>query len=156
MKIKDTLVVYLQERIIIFPLHLYVNTLITRTLNRLHEWEILSKKKISGKESYFNFFLEKEILDILLEFKIVYKDLNLKIFTIFKNTFISPDNLEFLKEDNFVLKSVIKMFKKHCSKYFISNVSEKLKFESSDKKYKNIKCGNPTGDELDFLIKITK
>ena len=80
MRIKDVLVVYLQQRIIVFPLHFYFNTLMTRVLDRLSEWNLLSnkKQKFTGKEKYFKFFVEKEINDILLEIKIVYNNLNLK------------------------------------------------------------------------------
>ena len=45
MRIKDVLVVYLQQRIIVFPLHFYFNTLMTRVLDRLSEWNLLSNKK---------------------------------------------------------------------------------------------------------------
>lgn len=112
MKIKDSLTVYLSHRIIFFSLNEYINTLITRILNRMYEWEIHSNKKISGKEFYFKFFADKEISDILLEIKTVYKDLNLKIFTLNKLTSISASNLEYLKEDNCVVKVITNIFKK--------------------------------------------
>jgi len=155
MKIKDSLVVYLPQRIIMFPLHLYINSLITRVLNRLYEWDIHTSKKISGKEKYFNHFLEKEILDILSEIKIVYKDLNLKIFTFYIKCNISETNQEFLSLDNCVIKKVLKTFNKVCGKYFIKNIPKNIYFKPSEKSFKNIKCGVLTGEELEFLVKLT-
>ena len=154
MKIKDSLVVYLPQRIIIFSLHDYLNILISRILNRMHEWEIQLSKKITGREFYFKFFAEKEILDVLLEIKTVYKDLNIKIFTFFKTTEISDLNLEYLNPQNSVLKTIISLFKKVCKKYFCNNIPEDLKFKKSTRKYKNIPCGEPTGEECEFLIKL--
>jgi hypothetical protein len=155
MKLKDSLVVYLPQRIIIFPLHLYINTLVTKVLNSLYDWDIGKTKKFSGKETIFNFFLEKEILNIFQEIKIVYKDLNLKVYTVYREASLTEENLNYLKPENFVCNSAIKKFKKICGKYFIKNLPNNLKFNSSKKSYKNILCGDPTGEELEFLTKIS-
>ena len=155
MKIKDSLVVYLPQRIIVFSLHNYFNTLITRILNKLYEWEVHPSKKFTGREYYFKFFAEKEILDILLEIKTVYKDLNIKIFTFYKTTEISNVNLEYLNPENNVTKTIVSIFKKVCKKYFCGPLPENLNFKgSSTRKYKNISCGEPTGEECEFLIKL--
>lgn len=155
MKIKDSLVVYLPQRIIVFSLHNYFNTLVARILNKMYDWNIHCTKKISGKEFYFKFFAEKEISDILLEIKTVYKDLNIKIFTFFRETEISDINQEYLKPENSVIKTIVNIFKKLCKKYFCNKVPTNLQFKgSSSKKYKNISCGEPTGDESEFLIKL--
>jgi hypothetical protein len=51
MKIKDVLVVYLPQRVVVFPLHLYFDKLLSRVLDRLYEWNLLQEnKKITGKE----------------------------------------------------------------------------------------------------------
>lgn len=154
MKIKDSLVVYLHQRIIVFSLHEYFNTLVTRILNRMYDWNLHLSKKISGKEFYFKFFAEKEILDILLEIKTVYKDLNIKIFTFFKKTEISDVNQEYLKTENSVIKTVVNIFKKICKKYFCNKIPLNLTFKGSSRKYKNLLCGDPTGEESEFLIKL--
>jgi hypothetical protein len=154
MKIKDSLVLYLPQRIIIFPLHLYLNVLMSRVLNRLHEWDLIKDKKISGKEKYFNFFLEKEILDILLEIKLVYKNLNLKVFIFLKDSNFSETNLLYIDSKNQILKKIILKFKKICGKYFIYNPNINFNFIQTEKTFKNLKCGEPTGEELEFLIKL--
>jgi hypothetical protein len=156
MKIKESLILYLPQRIIIFPLHLYLNVLISRILNRMHEWDLIKDKKISGKEKYFNFFAEKEILDILSEIKSLYKNLNLKIYTFFKETNISSINSEFLKEENLVIKKISLHFKKICGKYYIEKIPSNLNFNQTKNLFKNLKCGDPTGEELEFLIKLNK
>lgn len=155
MTIKDSLVIYLPQRIIIFPLHKYVNNLISRVLNRLHDWDFDISKKFTGRETYFKFFLEKEILDILTEIKIIFKNFNVKVFTFLKESLVSDLNQEFLSENNSVLKIIVKIFKKVCGKYFIHKLSNNLNFKQGDKIYKNLKCGDPTGEELEFLVKLT-
>jgi hypothetical protein len=153
MKIKDSLIIYLPQRIILFPLHLYINNLITRVLNRLYDWEFDICKKITGKEKYFKFFLEKEILDILLEIKTIFKNLNVKVFTFFKET--NNLNLEYFESNSLIYKIIIKIFKKVCGKYFIYKIPRNLNFNPGNKIYKNLKCGEPTGEELEFLAKLT-
>lgn len=155
MKIKDVLVVYLPQRVVVFPLHLYFDKLLSRVLDRLYEWNLLQEnKKITGKEKYFNFFLEKEIQDILLEIKIVYKELNLKIFTIYKTKDISLKYKEFLSDENFVVEVFCKKFKKILKKYFCNNIPPNLNFKPSNNIFKGLRCGNPTGEEIEFLTKI--
>lgn len=149
MTIREILVVYLEQRIIIFPLHLYLKTLLVRIINRLTDWNLLNKK-ISGKEKYFKFFVEKEIQDIILEIKIVYKELNLKILTIYKDLkqIIFPD---FFEENNFVLESICKICKKLFKKYFKILNSENLNFFPTTIKFKGLNCGKLNGEELEFL-----
>lgn len=156
MKIKESLIIYLPQRIVLFPLDEYVDTLLVKTLNKLYDWDLLSKKKITGKEKYFKFFLEKEILDVLSDIKNIYKNLNLKIFTFYKNPNISSKNLIFLSEDNQVLELILKLFKKICKKYFLKVTSGNLKFNPSTKIFKGIKCGEPTGEEIEFLNLLLK
>jgi len=155
MKIKNSLIVYLQQRIVLFSLDSYINILLIRIFNKMHEWELISAKKITGKEKYFKFFAEKEILDVLNEIKTLYKSLNLKIFTFCKLTKIELKE-EFLAEDNCVLKILSNLFKKICKKYFLDKIPDNVKFYPSDKMYKGLKCGEPTGEELEFLVKISK
>lgn len=154
MRLKDILVVYLSQRIVVFPLHLYINTLLTRVLDRLFEWNLLKNKKIKGKEKYFKFFVEKEINDILLEIKIVYKNLNIKIFTIYKKNYInniSINHIEYIEDLNQSINCIINQFKKICKKYFTEKIPENLNFNPSNKIYKGLKCGEPTGEEIEFL-----
>lgn len=155
MKIKDTLVVYLPQRIIIFPLNLYYDTLLVRVLDRLFEWNLISdSKKITGKEKYFKFFVEKEIFDILLEIKIVYKELNLKIFTIYKDQQIDLKYKEYIEDEKIISKVICNKFKKILKKYFFVNLPNNLNFFPSNRLYKGLKCGNPTGEEMEFLTKM--
>jgi hypothetical protein len=118
------------------------------------EWNLLDNKKITGKEKYFKFFVEKEINDILLEIKIVYKNLNIKIFTIYKETNINLDSSELIEDQNLIIKIICKQFKKICKKYFSDKISSNLNFLSSNSTFKNLKCGNPSGEEIEFLTKL--
>jgi hypothetical protein len=154
MRIKDILLVYLKERVIVFPLDCYVNVLISNILNKLSDWGINLDKPLSGKEKYFNFFLEKEILNLLDEFRILYSNLNIKIFTFSKNIIISDINVVFFTDSELVKKKIIKLFKKNCKKYFSDKVPDSVNFESSDLFYKNLKCGRAQGEEVEFLSKL--
>lgn len=152
MKIKEILIVSLEQRIIILPLHLYLNSLLSRVLDRMGEWNLLNKK-ITGKEKYFKYFVEKEILDLILEIKIVYKELNLKILTILKKVIIQK-NLEYFEENNSIIDTITSISKKLFKKYFKKIDSENLNFLPSDKKFKGLNCGQFTGEEIEFLTKL--
>ena len=155
MKITDVLIVYLTERIIIFPVQNYFNILLVKVIDKLSEWELLStKKKITGREKFFKFFVEKIISDILLEIKIVYKQHNLKILTVYKETEISPKYLNFLNKENCVKEIFIKSFNKIFKKYFIKNLPNNINFLPTNKIYKGLKCGTLTGEEKIFVDKI--
>jgi len=155
MKIKDTLVVFLQERVIIFPFHLYIDTFLTNILNKMYEWNLLSStKKISGEEKYFKYFVEKEISSIILDIKIVYKEYNFKIFSIFKDTPQKLHSEEFLQDKEKVINSILRIFKKLCKKYFNQKIPQSINFKQSNKSYKGLAIGEPTGEEIEFLTKI--
>lgn len=153
MRIKESLVVYLEQRVIVLPLHLYYNTLLTRVIDRLSDWNLLNKK-ITGKEKYFKFFVEKEIQDIILEIKIVYKELNLKILTVYKEFTDFKYHTEFFEEKNFISENICKICKKLFKKYFKILNSKNLNFNPSNKKFKGLNCGDPTGEEIEFLTKL--
>lgn len=154
MRIKDILVVYLPQRIIVFPFHLYIDSFIYRILNRMNEWNLINDKKITGKEKYFKFFVEKEIIDILLEIKIVYKNLNIKIFTIYKDLKKDLECKDLLEDQKYIINFICKQFKKICKKYFSDKISSNLNFIPSTTTFKNLKCGDPTGEEIEFLTKL--
>ena len=156
MRIADTLFLYLEQRIIVFPIHFYMNTLITRVIDRLSDWNILSDKKpkIHGKEKYFKFFVEKEINDILLEVKIVFNKFNFKIITIYNQNYNNDfDYINFIENQENIKKSIISIYKKKFKKYFFQT---NLKFLPSNKKFKNLYCGESKGEEIEFLNKIIK
>jgi hypothetical protein len=159
MRVREILVVYLKERVIVFPLHLYINTFINKILNKLRDWELLTNKKISGKEKYFKFFVEKEINDILLEIKIVYKDLNIKIFTIYQEDSQKQNKInysEYFIDESLIKNYICSSFKKTCKKYFSKNIPQELKFKPTDKLFKGFKCGVASGAEIEFLSKLNK
>lgn len=158
-KVKDTLIVYLKEGIIVFPFHLYINKFLCKVLDKLFEWEITSSKKpkFSGREKYFKFFVEKEIKDILLEIKIIYKNLNLKVITIYNQNYeVNFDYSDLIENQTDIIKSIKKIYKNIAKKYFIENLPQTLKFENDSHSYKGIKCGKPLGDEIEFLLKFKK
>lgn len=159
MRVREILIVYLTERIIVFPLHLYFNTFINKILIKLKEWELLNNKKITGKEKYFKFFVEKEINDILLEIKIVYKDLNIKIFTIYNENYTEQNKIDYSSyflDENLIKKYICSSFKKTCKKYFSKNIPKELNFKPTDKLFKGFKCGVASGAEIEFLSKLNQ
>ena len=158
MKIKDTLILYLQHRVIIFPLHLYINTLLNNVFSKIDEWGLLKEsKKISGREKFFKFFLEKEIESILSTFLLLFKKLNIKIITVFKNQDFQIDYLNFIKDKKELINIINKIFSKK-TKYFIKKIPENLLIESSNFSYKDLKVGVISGEIEEFFssLKISK
>jgi len=156
MNIKDHLVVHLPQRIIIFPFHNYLDSFLTRIVNKYTEWDLLKNKKITGREKYFKFFVEKEISDIIFDIRIVYQNYNIKILTVSKNYTI-PDIFDnYIDNKEFVIKSIYKIFKKNCNTYFYDNIPDIFNFNTSGRFYKGLKCVDLTGEETEFIIKITK
>lgn len=157
MKIKDLLVVYLHQRIIIFPLHLCINQIVNEIFKKIDDWNLLREKKlISGKEKYFKFFLEKEILDILNSFDIFLKKLNVKIITVYKdNCKIKLDFAPFIKDEKKIIKSIVKGFAKN-TKHFFDKVPDKITFEQTNFSYKDLKVGCQNGETEEFLFLLNK
>lgn len=158
MKIKDTLILYLQHRVIIFPLHLYINTLLNNVFSKIDEWGLLKEsKKISGREKFFKFFLEKEIESILSTFLLLFKKLNIKIITVFKNQDFQIDYLNFIKDKKELINIINKIFSKK-TKYFIKKIPENLLIEPSNFSYKDLKVGVISGEIEEFFssLKISK
>jgi hypothetical protein len=78
--------------VLIFPFYKFGNEFLFRIFKNLQEWDLLKDKKITGKEKYFKYFVEKEISSIINDITIIFKQLNIKIFTLQKN-FIIDSNL---------------------------------------------------------------
>ena len=157
MKIKECLIIYLHHRIIIFPLHLYINFILNDIFRKIDNWGLLKEGKlISGKEKYFKFFLEKEIADILNNFTVIFKKLNVKILTVFNPNYeINLDFNSFIKDKDYLIKSLVKGFSKK-TKYFTDKIPQKIKFEISDFKYKDLKVGKKLGEVEEFLVLLNK
>lgn len=158
MKIKDTLILYLQHRVIIFPLHLYINVLLNNVFSKIDEWGLLKEsKKISGREKFFKFFLEKEIENILSTFQLLFKKLNIKIITVFKNQDFQIDYINFIKDKKELINIINKIFSKK-TKYFIKKIPENLLIEPSNFSYKDLKVGLICGEIEEFFssLKIFK
>lgn len=157
MKITDVLIVYLSERIIILPIHNYFNILLVKVIDKMFEWNLISNdKKITGKEKYFKFFVEKIISDLLIEIKMIYKKYNLKVILIYKETKISEEFSNFLDENNLIKDTFFKMFKKIFKSYFVKDLPATVKFLPSNNFYKDLKCGQLSGEEKIFIDKIFK
>jgi hypothetical protein len=74
LKIKDFLIYYISQRVIIFPIYEYLPIIANNIIRDFEEWDLLKDKKITQKEKYFKFFLEKELDKLLETFIIIFKD----------------------------------------------------------------------------------
>jgi len=151
-KIKDFLIYYISERIIIFPLYEYLPVIANNIIRNLNEWDLLDGKLITQREKYFKFFLEKELDTILNLFIILFKDLNVKILTIYKDSSLSDEYSEvFINYKSF--SNTVKNLYKKKTKYFIELKDDNLLFLKTEGIYKGLRVGVPNGDDLEFFIK---
>jgi hypothetical protein len=153
-KIKDFLIYYISERIIIFPIYEYLPILANTIIRDFQEWDLLEDKKITQKEKYFKYFLEKELDKILETFIILFKDLNIKIITIYKEVLLNSEYSEFfINPERF--SNIVKYKIKKKTKYFREIKNDSL-FLNTEGYYKNIKVGIPSGEDLEFFLKLNK
>ena len=119
-KIKDFLIYYISQRVIIFPINEYLPIITKNIIRDFDEWDLLKDKLITQKEKYFKFFLEKELDKLLESFILIFRDLNIKIFTIYKEDIIINSEYskyfmnysEFGKNIKTIIKKKTKYFKK--------------------------------------------
>ena len=55
-KIKDFLIYYISQRVIVFPLDDYLSILADNIIRDFDEWDLLEDKLITQKEKYFKYF----------------------------------------------------------------------------------------------------
>jgi len=151
-RIKDYLVYYLHQRVIIFPINEYQEVLIDNIIKNFLEWGLLDNKVISCKEKYFKYFLEKEIDSILDSFRMMFSDLNVKILTVYKNVEVSDPYKHWFEDNTRFSKALITTLKKK-TKYFKEIKKDNLLFINTEGKFRGIKIGIPTGEETEFLQK---
>jgi hypothetical protein len=99
-KIKEHLLIYLNQRVIIFKIDEYLSHIADNIIRDMDEWGLIGNKKITQREKYFKFFLEKELDKILESFIILFRDLNIKIYTIYKNNTLSIEYSEYFEDIN--------------------------------------------------------
>lgn len=150
-KIKDFLIYYIAQRVIIFPIDEYLPIIANNIIRDFQEWDLLDNKIITQKEKYFKFFLNKELDKLLETFIIIFKDLNIKIFTIYRNSSLSSEYSVYFKNTEDFGKNINKILKKK-TKYF-KNIKNNSLFMNTEGYYKNIKVGVPTGEDLDFFAR---
>ena len=149
-KIKDFLIYYIPQRIIIFPIYQYLPILADTIIKDLEDWDLIKQDKlISYKEKYFKFFLEKELDKILDTNIILFKDLKLKIYNIGKDTELPEYYSQYFKYPNNFSKIVNNTINKK-TKYFRQIKDDGL-FSQTEGFYKNIKVGVPSGEDLEFF-----
>ena len=151
-RIKDYLLYYIPQRVIIFPINEYQEVIIDNIIKNFLEWGLLDNKVISCKEKYFKYFLEKEIDSILDSFRMMFSDLNVKILTVYKNIEVG-DSYKHWFEDNTRFSKVLISTLKKKTKYFKEIKKDNLLFINTEGKFKGIKLGVPTGEETEFLQK---
>ena len=151
-KIKDFLIYYISQRVIIFPINEYLPIITKNIIRDFDEWDLLKDKLITQKEKYFKFFLEKELDKILESFIIIFRDLNIKIFTIYKEDIIinSEYSKYFMKYSEFGKN--IKTIIKKKTKYF-KEIKNPLLFNNTEGYYKSIRLGVASGEDLEFFSK---
>jgi hypothetical protein len=151
-RIKDYLVYYIPQRVIIFPINEYQEVIIDNIIKNFLEWGLLYNKVISCKEKYFKYFLEKEIDSILDSFRMMFSDLNVKILTVYKNIEVGDSYKHWFEDHSQFNKVLVKTLKKK-TKYFKEAKKDNLLFINTEGKFKGIKLGVPTGEETEFLQK---
>jgi hypothetical protein len=152
-KIKNFLIYYISQRVIVFPLDEYLPVLANNIIRDFEEWDLLDGKLITQKEKYFKYFLEKE-LDMLLNlFIIIFKDLNIKILTIYKDTKLSSEYSKYFINTEEFGNNIKKLYKKKKTKYFRSIKDKDFLFKKTEGTYKGLKVGIPSGEDLEFFAK---
>jgi hypothetical protein len=154
-KIKEHLLIYLNQRVIIFKIDEYLSHIADNIIRDMDEWGLIGNKKITQREKYFKFFLEKELDKILESFIILFRDLNIKIYTIYKNNTLSIEYSEYFEDINKFGNNIKNILKKK-TKYFKYINNNKLLFNNTLGYYKTIKVGIPNGDDLEFFNKYIK
>ena len=149
-KIKDYLIYYISQRIIIFPIYEYLPIIANTIIRDFDEWGLLDKKLITQKEKYFKFFLEKELDKLLETFIILFKDLNIKIITVYKEYYLSSEYCKYFINPNEFGNNVKNTIKKKKTKYFREINNDSL-FLNTEGYYKNIRVGIPTGEDIEFF-----
>ena len=154
-KIKDYLIFFPKERVILFSLHDYIHIIANNLISDYDNWGLLDNKLITQKEKYFLFFLEKNIDKIIESFIILFRDLNIKIYTIYKKEYLIDDKYyKFFKDKDTFYKKVLKIFKKKTK--YIREVNNNCLVSKFEGIYKNIKIGIPSGEGLEFLLKLNR
>ena len=156
MTVKESLIVFLPQRVIIFPFYKFGNQFLYKIFKNLQEWDLLKDKKITGKEKFFKYFVEKEILSIINDITIIYKQLNIKIFTLQRNFIIDNNLINLIEDKDILLKNINKIFLKLMGKKYFHKISDNLNFNTSSILYKNLHCANSTGEEVEFVINLLK
>ena len=156
MTVRESLIVFLPQRVIIFPFYKFGNEFLFRIFKDLQEWDLLKNKKITGKEKYFKYFVEKEISSIINDITIIFKQLNIKIFTLQKDFIIDSNLLNLIEDKDSLIKHINKIFLKLMGKKYFHKISTNLNFNPSSIMYKNLHCANSTGEEVEFVIKLLK
>lgn len=154
-KIKDFLIYYIPQRVIIFPIYEYLPILANTIINDLEDWDLIKNNKlISYKEKYFKFFLEKELDKILDTNIIVFKDLKVKIYNIGKDIELPEYYSQYFKYPN-NFSNIINNTIKKKTKYF-REIKEDNLFLTTEGKFKSINVGIPSGEDLEFFHKNIK
>jgi len=156
MTVKESLIVFLPQRVIIFPFYKFGNEFLFKIFKNLQEWDLLKNKKITGKEKYFKYFVEKEISSIINDITIIFKQLNIKIFTLQKDFIVDSNLLNLIEDKDILIKHINKIFLKLMGKKYFHKISNNLNFNTSNIMYKNLHCANSTGEEVEFVIKLLK
>jgi hypothetical protein len=149
-KIKDFLIYYIPQRVIILPIYRYLPILADTIIKDLEDWDLIKEGKlISYKEKYFKFFLEKELDKILDTNIILFKDLKLKIYNIGKDTELPEYYSQYFQYPN-NFSNIINNTIKKKTKYFRQIKDDSL-FTNTEGYYNNIKVGTPSGEDLEFF-----
>ena len=152
-KIKDYLIFFPKERVILFPIHEYFPIIANTIIEDYDEWGLLENKIITQREKYFNFFLEKKLDKILESFIILFRDLNIKIYTVYnKNYKIFPIHKKYIENIDNLYNNLIKKLRKKTK--YIKKIEESCSFNNFEGCFRGIKIGIPSGENIEFLLNL--
>jgi hypothetical protein len=152
-KIKDYLIFFPKERVILFPIHEYFPIIANTIIKDYDEWGLLENKIITQREKYFNFFLEKKLDKILESFILLFRDLNIKIYTVYnKNYKIVPIHKKYIENIDNLYNNLIKKLRKKTK--YIKKIEESCNFNNFEGHFRGIKIGIPSGENIEFLLNL--
>lgn len=154
-KIIDHLIFFPKDNIIIFPINNYIPIIANTIINDYDEWGLLENKIITQKEKYFKFFLKNKLDKLINSFKILFRDYNIKIYTVYnKNYNILSIHKKYIENTDKFFLNIIKNLKNKTK--YISEIDDTYTFEVSEDTFRGIKIGKYSGEIVEFLLSLNK
>jgi hypothetical protein len=154
-RIKDLLIYYISERVIIFPIDEYIPTIAKHIVDDLNDWDLIKDNSlIPFTNKNFKYFLNKELDNILKTIIMIFRDLKVKIYIVYNNKELDNEYSNIFKNYK-DFGNIIKKYLKNKTKYF-KEINNNSLFKNTKGTYKTLKVGEPTGEDLEFFLRKTK